>query len=300
MDASLTSFLEVRLHYAVRHSWPAGTGPFQSSPLHYTLWGVEEGVLLVECGQEIYELAPGALLLMPMLQRSLTALTACRWFSVAFMPLLFGRVDPLKMLQAPLCFEPESPDREKVMPLMKQLVECWMRNSSIKVVTPEVMGSRWPEITQIHARQSAADALICQGFIRSLYGLCWQQMELRPNAAGLESELPPWLSQCLTLIRGKPEMSISQLAHEVGFSSSQLRRAFHEWLGVSPQQYVFSYRMEQARHLLETTEWPVHEIARYLGFRSAPTFTRVFKENFHMPPVQYRHSARPESVVNSS
>jgi Transcriptional regulator containing an amidase domain and an AraC-type DNA-binding HTH domain len=79
-----------------------------------------------------------------------------------------------------------------------------------------------------------------------------------------------------------------------------LRRAFHEWLGVSPQQYVFGYRMEQARHLLETTEWPIHEIAHHLGFRSAPTFTRVFKENFRVPPAQYRQGIRPESVVNLS
>lgn len=300
MDASLTPFLEVRLHYAVRHSWPAGTGPFQSSPPHYTLWAVEAGQVLLECEQHAYELAPGTLLLMPMHQRSVTAVMASRWLSVAFMPSLFGKVDPLKMLHVPLFFEQESPGRESSISLMNQLVEYWMRYSSIEVITPEIMGFRWPEITQMYTRQSAAEALICQGFIRSLYGLCWQQMEARQSAAQLESELPPWLNQCLALIRSRPEMSISQLAHEVGFSASQLRRAFHEWLGVSPQQYVFSYRMEQARHLLETTEWPIHEIARYLGFRSAPTFTRVFKENFHVPPVQYRHSARPESVVNSS
>jgi AraC-like DNA-binding protein len=298
MDASLTPFLEVRLHYAVRHCWPAQAGPFQSSPSHYTLWAIEEGGVQIECDGQSWELVSGALLLMPMRQRSVTAVVDSRWLSIAFVPSLFGKVDPLQVLQAPLLFESNSPQKEPIFALMQQLVGYWMRRSPIEVVTPEIMGGRWPEVTQMSANQSAAEALICQGFIRSLYGLCWQQMEARRSAVELESELPPWLSQCLALIRSKPETSISGLAHDVGFSASQLRRAFHEWLGVSPQQYLFAYRMEQARHLLETTDWPIHEIAHHLGFRSAPTFTRVFKENFHVPPAQYRQDSRPQSVAH--
>jgi AraC-like DNA-binding protein len=289
MDASLTPFLEVRLHYAVRHSWPPQTGPFQSTPPHYTLWALEEGRLQVECARQSWELVPGTLLLMPMLHRSVTTMEPSRWLSVAFVPSLFGKVDALQALQAPLFFGRKGPDGEVIISLMHQLVEYWMRHSPIEVVTPEIMGYRWPE---------AAEAMICQGFIRSLFGFCWQELKVRQSTLELEGELPMWLSQCLALIRHKPEITIAGLAREVGFSASQLRRAFHEWLGVSPQQYVFGYRMEQARHLLETTDWPIQEIARHLGFRSPPTFTRVFKENYHVPPAQYRQGIRLDGMVS--
>ena len=156
MDASLTPFLEVRLHYAVRHYWPEQTGPFQSAPPHYTLWAIEEGRVRIECDHNSWELMPGTLLLMPMLHRSLTAVAPSRWLSIAFMPSLFGKIDPLQGLNMPLPLEQGSPEGESIFSLMQQLVELWMRHSSIEIVTPVIMSSRWPEITQMHTRQSAA------------------------------------------------------------------------------------------------------------------------------------------------
>jgi transcriptional regulator GlxA family with amidase domain len=54
--------------------------------------------------------------------------------------------------------------------------------------------------------------------------------------------------------------------------------------GKSATRFIRNIRLEKARTLLETTNMTVSEVAYETGFGSAAYFSRVFQEEFGVPP----------------
>lgn len=80
----------------------------------------------------------------------------------------------------------------------------------------------------------------------------------------------------------------AELARRVGVSPSHLRFLVRRSLGVGPGCYVRRIRLSRARHLLETTDRTVREVAALCGFRSAAVFSRAFKRETGQPPGRCR------------
>lgn len=70
-----------------------------------------------------------------------------------------------------------------------------------------------------------------------------------------------------------------------------LAHLFKEEAGISPIQFLIACRMEAARHYLLSTSLAVKQIAELVGYRSEPSFYKVFMKMNGMTPVQYRHAA---------
>lgn len=86
-------------------------------------------------------------------------------------------------------------------------------------------------------------------------------------------------------------VSLQQLADAVSCNSQYLCRFFKEIAGISPIQYLISYRLERACGLLAHTALPVTEIALDCGFDNISYFIRKFKAVKGCTPKEYRAGA---------
>lgn len=92
------------------------------------------------------------------------------------------------------------------------------------------------------------------------------------------------------LIHARPggDLSVPHLAAAVGLSTRHFTRLFREQVGEPPARYVERIRVEAARHVLETDDTGLDEVARRCGFGTAETLRRSFQRRLAMSPDAYR------------
>jgi AraC-like DNA-binding protein len=83
-------------------------------------------------------------------------------------------------------------------------------------------------------------------------------------------------------------LSVEKVAEALGVGYAWFRKAFKQYTGIAPGQYMLELKMEKAKQLLSTTAVPVKEIAFQLSFESASHFSKLFKSKTGSSPVQYR------------
>jgi AraC-like DNA-binding protein len=87
-------------------------------------------------------------------------------------------------------------------------------------------------------------------------------------------------------------ISISGIASLIGLNRSYLYEIFKEYTGMSPQQYLISYRMEKACRLLDETDLKISDVARSVGYEDEFMFTRMFKNKKGISPSEYKIRCR--------
>ena len=86
---------------------------------------------------------------------------------------------------------------------------------------------------------------------------------------------------------------VEDLAHEAALSPSHFAQLFKRTIGMSPMQFVMTYRVEQARKKLAEHETPLIDIAMSCGFSDQAHFSRVFKQIAGQSPSKYRAQLIP-------
>jgi AraC-like DNA-binding protein len=84
------------------------------------------------------------------------------------------------------------------------------------------------------------------------------------------------------------DVSIQQIAEELGTSYSNLRKLFKEYTGVSPALYQQDLRLQRAKELLTTTNLSIKEVAYKLCFDSPDYFSMKFKNKAGVTPSMFR------------
>ena len=85
---------------------------------------------------------------------------------------------------------------------------------------------------------------------------------------------------------------LDRVAREAGLSRPHFYKLFRQQVGVTPNIYLNSLRMERAIERLTATTEAVAAIGLDLGFSSQASFTRFFIANGVVPPSTYRRSAQ--------
>lgn len=93
------------------------------------------------------------------------------------------------------------------------------------------------------------------------------------------------------------DLSISEVAAQVGMSDSSLSRSFKTAYTMTPMEYITSLRMHRARKLLRTTRMPVKDVAIECGYYDISGFNRRFKSYTGMTPQQYRLNSSTEQEL---
>lgn len=86
-------------------------------------------------------------------------------------------------------------------------------------------------------------------------------------------------------------IGVAEVAAYVGFHPSHLGRLFRAHYGTTVQTWLVRTRIERAKLLLRTTDRPVSEVARSVGYRDYPPFEKRFKALTGTSPTGYRRGS---------
>ena len=84
------------------------------------------------------------------------------------------------------------------------------------------------------------------------------------------------------------DLTIQQVAEELGVSYSNFRKLFKEYTGLSPATYQQELRLQRAKELLTTTNYSIKEIAYRLNFESPDYFSAKFKTKMGIKPSEVK------------
>ncbi|MCN9243261.1 helix-turn-helix domain-containing protein [Streptomyces sp. RY43-2] len=89
---------------------------------------------------------------------------------------------------------------------------------------------------------------------------------------------------------------LRDMAEQESMSVRTFTRRFREEVGVSPGQWLTQQRIERARHLLESTDLSVDQVARDAGFGTAQSMRQHLQGALGVTPTAYRRTFRVGDV----
>ena len=88
-------------------------------------------------------------------------------------------------------------------------------------------------------------------------------------------------------------LTLDYLASFSNTNKYYLSKEFKRYTGFSPNDYLISLRINQAKNLLKNTTLPASKIAHEVGIHDTNNFINHFKKRTGMTPIQYRNSDTP-------
>ncbi|MFH6602942.1 helix-turn-helix transcriptional regulator [Maribacter algicola] len=81
--------------------------------------------------------------------------------------------------------------------------------------------------------------------------------------------------------------TLAQLSKEIGLPLKKLKEGFKQIYGDSVYGFLFDYKMEHARKLLEAGKYNVNEIGLKVGYSTSSHFIAAFKKKYGTTPKKY-------------
>lgn len=81
--------------------------------------------------------------------------------------------------------------------------------------------------------------------------------------------------------------TLAELSQEIGLSLKKLKEGFKQIYGDSVYGFLFDYKMEYARKMLETGKHNVNEVGLKVGYSTASHFIASFKKKYGTTPKKY-------------
>ena len=81
--------------------------------------------------------------------------------------------------------------------------------------------------------------------------------------------------------------SLQELSNEIGLNLKKLKEGFKQIYGDTVYSFLFDYKMESARKLLESNQFNVNEVGLQVGYSTASHFIAAFKKKFGTTPKKY-------------
>lgn len=85
-------------------------------------------------------------------------------------------------------------------------------------------------------------------------------------------------------------LSVKVLAERSGYSERWLYKLFQDVTGISVAQYIRRRKLTLAALLLRHTSLRITDISLMYEFSSPQAFSRAFRQQFKVSPVQYRNA----------
>ncbi len=81
--------------------------------------------------------------------------------------------------------------------------------------------------------------------------------------------------------------SLQELANQIGLNLKKLKDGFKQIYGDSVYSFLFDYKMEVSRKLLETKQYNVNEVGLKVGYSTSSHFIAAFKKKYGTTPKKY-------------
>ncbi|MCH9277225.1 AraC family transcriptional regulator [Bifidobacterium amazonense] len=146
-------------------------------------------------------------------------------------------------------------------------------------------------IGELQLRRPAFEELVAAD-LRRLLLLMRRHIAESTDSDGARRRIPPEIQDAVTYFHRHfaDDISIEEYARMQGVSVGWFIRGFREAIGMPPLQYVTAIRMGEAKMLLESTDYPIGDIAAMVGYDNALYFSRLFRARFGRPPSQWRRA----------
>lgn len=92
----------------------------------------------------------------------------------------------------------------------------------------------------------------------------------------------------ISLNFSKP-IKIADIANQLNINRSHLYRVFKEYTGKSLEEYLISVRLNEARRLLDDTDFSTSVISTMVGYAQYSSFFKMFKNYIGMTPLEYKN-----------
>ena len=118
----------------------------------------------------------------------------------------------------------------------------------------------------------------------------------RKKAFTLEKISPQKINKDVAFIKNyikqhfREDLNLDTLAEASHINKYYLAHLFKKSVGISPIEYLIQTRIRESKILLETTNYPISDIAAITGFSSQSFFAQSFKRVTNETPSQYRKS----------
>lgn len=104
-----------------------------------------------------------------------------------------------------------------------------------------------------------------------------------------------WMEYHLT-----ENISMENLASEVGISQRHFIRRFRNATGESPLNYLQRIKIEKAKDMLENRRDTIDEITRNIGYEDSSAFRKVFRKYTGLSPREYRDKFTRRNIAGKS
>lgn len=112
----------------------------------------------------------------------------------------------------------------------------------------------------------------------------------RPEEKNEEDRANTYVRKAVSFIQSNyyNPIKVTDVADYVCINRSYLYTLFINSMGMSPQQFLTTFRITRAAQLLAVTELPIESIALSCGYHDPLVFTKAFKQMKKMSPTGYR------------
>lgn len=87
------------------------------------------------------------------------------------------------------------------------------------------------------------------------------------------------------------DFGVTELAFQVGMSTSVLYRKMRSLTGMTVNEFVKTIRLNEAKKMLETGVYNVNEVASIIGFEDSKYFSKEFRKVFGLNPKDVKRTA---------
>ena len=160
-------------------------------------------------------------------------------------------------------------------------------NDLAALLATDVLAASW-------AQSTFEGVLSCHDFVSPELAVCarlydfFSQLPCHPipSTSALDDS---YVGKALSFIQAHyfEDIQINNLASNLGISRNYFCRLFRQKIGLSPQAYLVSYRLDTAARLLTEQRLSQKEAALQVGYSDVCSFSRMFKRKFGMAPGAY-------------
>ncbi len=123
---------------------------------------------------------------------------------------------------------------------------------------------------------------------------------INTSSTGSNRNLPIAFTKYLHANYQNPDLSLQDVADHFYMSPRHANRLFKEYFGASLSKTLTQYRISYAKNYLMDTDYSVDEIAEKVGFSSASTLSRLFKEIEGITISEYRYMCKKQKMLSES
>lgn len=176
-----------------------------------------------------------------------------------------------------------------MLPAFSSVLEKSSRRFSLTFSSPEIRCMQ--SLLSVSETPDAKELLLMHQNLTAIFtGLC---ASCCPSRKDPQPE-PPWY---LTEIRDfldnhyREEFSLKYFEDTLNMSRYRLCREFSAFYGIPPLRYLTEKRLTEAKKILLTTDFSIHEVSSMIGYENTNHFINLFKKYEGSTPGKFRQKA---------